>query len=36
MKQPHNFIDVQNATTLGATTPSPHYHFKKSGAQMEK
>ena len=35
MKQPHNFIDVQNATTLGATTPSPHYHFKKSGAQME-
>jgi hypothetical protein len=27
MKRPHNFIDAQNATTLGATMPSrPHTH----------
>ena len=28
MKRPHNFIDAQNAITLGATTPSPNTFLK--------
>src|SRR5215216_3978643 len=29
MKRPHNFIDAQSATTLGATTPSRLLHTRQ-------